>query len=655
MSAYHALDNDHSGLLSDATLTALNLHHQPFTSVLRDALALSNEDADDIAPFSDAVTEEQLSDIKQALITGDDLLLILGESGAGKSTLLQQLNDNSGLRIQCFPVTGSDRFSTQTLFAGMLEAFKRAPPDKLKDILDELIPSLQAMVGRNTLSVIVLDDAHRVDQSELTQLLSAMLYVNSQDETLMRVALAATIDFEDSIPDLLPDGADLPYASLTIEGFIPARAAAYLDYRLQLAGFDQEFPFTERDMASLVDHSDGKPGELHALTADVLNEKYGRVEEPLPYELKPVDEGQGFMQSRTGKLALGALATVLIIGGLLLFLPPAEQHQLTDPANVDVAALTESTQSDASQPQLNDQEAPPADSLQLEAALSDVADNTVDAPAETTAETTTETGTEIESVAENITETRPPSLWPRQRQRLWRTLRQTGEDNPTVDNSPDTLSPAPSEDESQVAALGNSDSQGTVAGNTQQAAGGDSTQASGSEATGEQRSLTVTQAQSEDSDALASSAADTQTIDNEQLAVVEPPPASDITAGTGPASAAALPADDQVPGVANPDPEIAALLESPSWILVQDESQYTIQMSASRDLTSVQNFLRRHSLPLPNSIFSFERDGDVWYALVHGIFPTLTEARQAVERMPAAAQRDQPWIREVGRVKQIMR
>ena len=378
MSAHHALDNDHSGLLSDATLTALNLHHQPFTSVLRDALALSDEDPDDVAPFSDAVTEEQLSDIKQALITGDDLLLILGETGAGKTTLLQQLNDNSGLRIQCFPVTGSDRFSTQTLFAGMLEAFKQTPPDKLKDILDELIPSLQSMVGRNTLSVIVLDEAHRVDQSELTQLLSAMLYVNSQDETLMRVALAATIDFEDSISDLLPDGADLPYSSLTIEGFIPARAAAYLDYRLQLAGFDQEFPFTERDMASLVDHSDGKPGELHALTADVLNEKYGRVEEPLPYELKAADEGQGFMQSRAGKLALGALATVLIIGGLLLFMPPADQHPLTDPANVDVASLAESSQPDAQEPQLIDQEEPSADSLELESELSDIADSTAD-------------------------------------------------------------------------------------------------------------------------------------------------------------------------------------------------------------------------------------------------------------------------------------
>ena len=268
----------------------------------------------------------------------------------------------------------------------------------------------------------------------------------------------------------------------------------------------------------------------------------------------------------------------------------------------------------------------------------------------------------------------------------------TAGENLTLNNPSDNTSSAPTEDESPVAALGDSDtqdniqdniqgnsenanadaqpievppadtqpsasgeSQGTLADNTLDASDDDSTQASGSDATSEQPSLTVTEARTIDSEPVSSNATDTRTIENGQLADVEPPPVNDTTSDTEPASSAALPDSDQESGIADLDPETSALLESPTWILVQDESQFTIQMSASRDLASVQNFLRRHQLPLPNSIFSFERDGEVWYALVHGIFPTLPEARQAVERMPAAAQRDQPWIREVGRVKQIMR
>ena len=192
MSAPAAPESEPAGLLSDATLSDLQLRRQPFTEL-----------APDDEAFADETTGEQLGDIKQALITGDDLLLVLGEAGAGKSTLLAQLGANSGLRLQCFEVRGSERFSTHNLFTGMLEAFKQAPPDELKDMLDALVPCLQGMVASNILSAIVLDNADSVTDGELTRLLSSMLYLNSQDETLLRVVLAAADSFEDRASSVL--------------------------------------------------------------------------------------------------------------------------------------------------------------------------------------------------------------------------------------------------------------------------------------------------------------------------------------------------------------------------------------------------------------------------------------------------------------------
>jgi len=344
MSPTETLDNDPTGLLSEASMSALQLHQQPF----RAQPAKTGASPGGTSPpefFSDNTTDEQLADIKQALITGDDLLLILGDKGAGKSTLLRQLGEQSGLRIQCFAVNGGERFSTLNLFAGMLEAFKRKPTDKLKDILDELIPCLQSMVARNILSVVILDDAHKVSHYELTQLLSAMLYINSQDETLMRVALAASIEFEDRIPDLLPEGADLPYSSLTIDGYTPQRAAAYLASRLQGAGFQDEFPFSERDMASLVDHSNGLPRQLNVLTADVLNEKHGRLTEVMPSELETTARSS-FLQSRHGKLVLGAVATACILAGLFLFLPQQDSASTASPIAQQEVEATDDPQTE---------------------------------------------------------------------------------------------------------------------------------------------------------------------------------------------------------------------------------------------------------------------------------------------------------------------
>ncbi|MFK7993023.1 MAG: AAA family ATPase [Granulosicoccus sp.] len=627
MSAHDALDHDHSGLLSDAALSALNLHHQPFSSQLRDASAPADGDADAAAEsFTDALIEEQLADIKQALITGDDLLLILGENGSGKTTLVQQLSANSGLRIQCFSVTGSERFSTLNLFAGMLEAFQRSPSQKLKEVLDELTPCLQSMAARNTLSVIVLDDAHKVNQTELTQLLSGMLYMNSQDETLIRIAFAATSDFEDTIPDLLPEGADLPYSSLTIEGFSPPRAAAYLDYRLGLAGFDQEFPFTERDMASLVDHSDGRPSELHALTADVLNEKYGRLDD-VPKELVS-DKGEGFLSSRKGKFALGAAATLLILGGLLMFLPQGEQQDRRVPGE----RINLANQDSASEPQ-----AP-------ELKLIDTSQSGSDVNSQTSTENA-DAATSNAASQQTTPEATPSEPAPTDSD----TLRA-----PAVDASDTDSEPADTSNNVEVPASTTTEPEPTS-----------------SEPIEETDEIAATDASESDSTDVASTDNDEAVTDEsatEPLTVADTAPSGpDQTTDETPteqATATANQTDNQEADVetspdttedASTNSGLEDLLESPNWVLVQNEEYFTIQMSASRDLASVQNFLRRNPLPLPNSIFSFEREGDIWFALVHGIFPTFSEAQRAVESMSDSAQRDQPWIRSITRVKEILR
>jgi len=298
MSFNEALDMDQAVLLSDATLSALDLPLQPFGPIEANS-----------ASYSDEFTAEQLADVKQALITGDDLLLILGREGAGKSVMLKQLGDQSGLRIQCFAVKGSERFSTLNLFAGLLDAFKHPPPEQLQDILDESIPYLQSMISSNTLSIVVLDDAHKVTEKELTQLLSAMLYINSHEETSLRIAMAAPPEFETRIPDLLPEGADLPYSSLNIEGMTSFRATDFLNFRMQQAGLRGDAPFSEDDVIGFVEDSGGLPGPLQVAAAASLNEQYGPV--PFDSALTSTKAGAGgsWMHSRMGKIVMGIIAS----------------------------------------------------------------------------------------------------------------------------------------------------------------------------------------------------------------------------------------------------------------------------------------------------------------------------------------------------------
>ncbi len=572
MSSFDALDVDHGGLLSDATLSALQLRQQPFTATAADG-----------DNFSDDTTAEQLSDIKQALINGDDLLLILGEEGAGKSTLLSQLGANSGMRIQCFSVKGSQRFSTMNLFGGMLEAFKQKPAADLKDMLDQLIPCLQSMVAGNTLSAIVLDDADHVGESELTRLLSGMLYINSQDETLLRIALAAPSDFENHIPNLLPEGADLPYSSLTIDHLDPERATSYLDFRLNQAGYFEEFPFNDREVSSMVEQSEGLPTGLHVAAANLLNERHGAYVESIPPEL--LSEGGGIMAGKSGKLLLGALAGALIIGGLVLFKKPGDdaednRYRVVEQRKIDadankISLVNEAT--NASTDSASDTTGSTGESADNDVAVSDT------------------TGSDSDASGDDDVNVSTPSP----------------ERNDDADSAGSTESESPS-------------------GNSSEANAG-----------GQQATNTTTQTNNNNPS-------------NET--------ASSSTPAPEPSTSANQPetASDDSDAIAEPAPQTAdtgsnVVLESPNWILTQDASLFTVQMSASTEREVVEKFLQQNPLEPPNSVFSFDRDGTTWYALVHGLYPSIDAARAAVERLPPAALTNQPWIRAIGRIQRALR
>lgn len=588
MSTIDALDVDQAGLLSDATLSALRLRQQPFTTAPAEG-----------EWFSDELNSEQLEDIKEALINGDDLLLIVGDDGAGKSTLLRQLGANSGLRIQCFSVKGSPRFSTRNLFAGMLEAFKRKPPDDLKLALDELIPCLQGMNNRNTLSAIVIDDADQVPEPELTRLLSSMLYMNSRDETLMRVALAARADIEPRIPELLPEGADLPYSTLSIEPLANERTAAYLGYRLNQAGLADESPFSEADITRIQEQSFGLPAAMHAAAADELNGRYGPVIQSLPPELvsRPTEK---FLHSKAGKLVLGLSAGLMIIGGLLMFLKPG-------PSSTDTAGAPSVEERSVD----NRRETERLRLLAEEESARAIADAQQQA-------------IENASAGEQASASPLPAN------------NASGEANqaarPESGANPGVVSSA---------------AESTAAAQTQNETAADNSTAEAA-ATDESAAEAAADVQVQ---------ADTATADN--ATGTEPTDASDAVADSPQSEPA--PTNESTDTAVTEQPEQPAAppagskLESANWILVQSPDQYTVQLSASRDLKSVETFLDRNDLDPPNSIYSFKRKGVTWYALVHGLYPSINKARAAIEGMPKKARSNQPWIRAISRVQKAVR
>jgi len=552
--------------LSDASMEALELQHQPFLDV-----PVGGE------LFSDEITTALLNDINTALYGTDDVLLVLGTEGSGRSTLLRQLAASQQSRIACFSVKGSPRFDTAHLFGSVLEAFKTPVPADLKDALDALIPNLQGTFERyNRLSTIVLDDAELVPVDELTKLLSSALYLNGHEEPLLRVLLASTPEFEDRLPDALPQGAEIRYASLLIDPFDKDRAENYLEFRLNQVGYFDEFPYTENDTQSIMDASGGFPGALNREAAFNLNAQHGQLPESvLPPELVEQRAGGGMV-----KMLLGGLACLMILAGLFMFTQsdgersPAAKQGDDNYRTVETVAVTPGANSTAQELELVDP-ATSEDASQLAANTSgaqdqiaaDLADSSVAADTAQLAEEAAEVEPEPTPVAEPAPEPEP--------------------------------APAP-----------------------------------------------------------APAPAPEPTPEPEPVAAPEPTPAAepepeansddDLLADSTPTNSEPTTAPDS--GTA-----ASGVLESATWILVQDPQQYTVQMSASTDRASVESFMRRNDLPPPNSVFAFDRNGATWYALVHGLFDSVPEARDALKLLPEGALRNQPWIRRIGQVQNSLK
>lgn len=105
----------------------------------------------------------------------------------------------------------------------------------------------------------------------------------------------------------------------------------------------------------------------------------------------------------------------------------------------------------------------------------------------------------------------------------------------------------------------------------------------------------------------------------------------------------------------NISPELEKLLESPNWVLLQPPTQFTVQMIASSKRSEVERFIIKHQLDGPNSIFAFSRGQETWYALIHGLYAEIDDAKNAVKSLPKAVRSQHPWIRQIKRIHESLK
>lgn len=91
-----------------------------------------------------------------------------------------------------------------------------------------------------------------------------------------------------------------------------------------------------------------------------------------------------------------------------------------------------------------------------------------------------------------------------------------------------------------------------------------------------------------------------------------------------------------------------------SWLLAQNPNHYTIQLLANHSEDRLRAYLDAQRFSEPVAHFRFRRDGEQWYAAVHGSYPSASQAREALSTLPPETRKTPPWIRRFDGIHELI-
>ncbi|WP_432472593.1 SPOR domain-containing protein [Amphritea sp. HPY] len=90
------------------------------------------------------------------------------------------------------------------------------------------------------------------------------------------------------------------------------------------------------------------------------------------------------------------------------------------------------------------------------------------------------------------------------------------------------------------------------------------------------------------------------------------------------------------------------------WIMEQAAERYVIQLNNGQHENGIQKYIHKHDLSGPVHYYRTRRIAGIFYVLVYGEYDTVRAAKQALQELPPAVQKDH-WIRSVAKLQDVYR
>jgi len=247
----------HADLATPADVSYLktcSLTREPFSNT-----------ADDRFFYAGLALTQRLALLTHLIQFGDSVILVAGPHGSGKSTLLGRFASQAGMHWRLCLI---DAEAFEHFHQHLGDTLGISDCEDIRQILERWASQTEA----SQLLVIAIDNAQRLPADAFRKL--CLLRTPPLAERV-RLILFGTPESQQALKQSfdqreLPGNAQL----LEISRLDEKETAAYLMYRLAVAGYSGTSPFTATEVRALCKAADGRPGEINRLAHEALLEHH---------------------------------------------------------------------------------------------------------------------------------------------------------------------------------------------------------------------------------------------------------------------------------------------------------------------------------------------------------------------------------------------
>lgn len=100
--------------------------------------------------------------------------------------------------------------------------------------------------------------------------------------------------------------------------------------------------------------------------------------------------------------------------------------------------------------------------------------------------------------------------------------------------------------------------------------------------------------------------------------------------------------------------KVSLALGPEEWVASQEPAYYTLQLASSTNKQLIAKYYAENNLDGKAGYYRSKREGEEWYALVYGAYPSVQDAKDAIDTLPNDLKKWSPWVRNIKSIHRIM-